>query len=79
MDYEWLINRLIDTEYVENGPELDKAECQKLLDKISEISGKCYTLIVNINIELREISYDYILDNNTKNEVLMQEWDNRYL
>jgi hypothetical protein len=28
---------------------------------------------------LREISYDYILDNNTKNEVLMQEWDNRYL
>lgn len=79
MDYEWLINRLIDTEYVENGPELDKAECQKLLDKISEISGKYYTLIVNVNIDLREISYDYILDNNTKNEVLMQEWDNRYL
>lgn len=79
MDYEWLVEKLIETEYVEDGPELDKLESERLLKLISEKTGKTHMLIININIDLHEVNYDYILDNNDKNEVVIQEWDNRYL
>lgn len=36
-------------------------------------------LIVNINIEQDGIYYDYILDKNKVNKVIIEEWDNRYL
>lgn len=38
-----------------------------------------HMLIVNVNIDLHEINYDYVLDESDKNDVLIQEWDNRYL
>ena len=78
-DYEWLVDRLIDYEHVEEGPELEKQECQEILDLISEKTGKSYLLIVNINIEVDGIYYDYILDKNDTNKVIIEEWDNRYL
>lgn len=79
MDYEWMASKLVDNEYLEDGPELEKAECEQLLKLISKKTGKTHMLIVNVNIDLHEISYDYILDDNAKNEVVIQEWDNRYL
>ena len=68
-----MVGKLVDNEYLEDGPELEKAECEQLLKLISEKTGKTHMLIVNVNIDLHEISYDYILDNNAKNEVVIQE------
>ena len=79
MYYEWLISRLINNKHLEDGPKLDKLECKQILKHITEKTGKTYILIVNVNIDLHEINYDYILDESTKNDVLIQEWDNRYL
>lgn len=78
-DHEWLANRLISNEHVEDGPELDKVECQKVLDLICEKTGESYDLIVNINIETDGIFYDYILDRGGTKKVFVEEWDNRYL
>ena len=79
MGYEWLATKLLRDEHVENGPELDKAECQALLDLISRESNETYMLIVNINIETDGIYYDYLLDKDKANKVVFSEWDNRYL
>ena len=79
MDYEWIISKLINNKHLEGGPKLDKLECRQLLKCISEKTGKTHLLIVNVNIDLHEINYDYILDESDKNDVLIQEWDNRYL
>ena len=79
MDFEWMANRLINNEYAEDMPELDKEECEKLLKLISEKTGKTHMLIVNVNIETTGICYDYLLDDNDTNTVLINEWDNRYL
>ena len=54
MDCEWMADRLVNNNHLEDGPKLD-------------------------NIDLHEINYDYILDDSAKNDVLIQEWDNRYL
>ena len=79
MYYEWIISRLINNKHLEDGPKFDKLECKQLLKCISEKTGKTHILIVNVNIDLHEINYDYILDDSDKNDVLIQEWDNRYL
>ena len=79
MDYEWVVDKLVNNNNLEDGPKLDKLECEKLLKHISEKTGKTHLLIVNVNIDLHEINYDYILDDSAKNDVLIQEWDNRYL
>ena len=79
MDYKWVIDKLVNNKYLEDGPKLDKLECKQLLKCISEKTGKTHILIVNVNIDLHEINYDYILDDSDKNDVLIQEWDNRYL
>jgi hypothetical protein len=34
---------------------------------------------VNVNIDFDGICYDYVLDSNDTNKVLINEWDNRYL
>ena len=68
-----MASKLVDNEYLEDGPELEKAECEQLLKLISKKTGKTHMLIVNVNIDLHEISYDYILDDNAKNEVVIQE------
>jgi len=78
-DLEWLAARLLQEEHVENGPELEKSDCRKVLDLISSKTGNTYMLIVNINIEQDGIYYDYILDKNKVNKVIIEEWDNRYL
>ena len=79
MDYEWIISKLINNKHLEDGPKLDKLECKQILKHITDKTGKMYILIVNVNIDLHEINYDYILDESDKNDVLIQEWDNRYL
>ena len=79
MDYEWMVDKLVNNNHLEDGQKLDKLECKQLLKHISEKTGKTHLLIVNVNIDLHEINYDYILDNSAKNDVLIQEWDNRYL
>ena len=79
MDYDWLIEKLLRDGYAEDGPELDKLECQAVLEKISEKACKTYMLIVNINIEQNGFFYDYILDEDKENKVRIEEWDNRYL
>ena len=79
MNYEWIVSKLINSGHLEDGPVLDKSECKQILKYISEKTGKTYMLIANVNIDLHEINYDYILDANDKNDVLIQEWDNRYL
>lgn len=79
MDYEWLANRLIDNEYAEDMPELDKETCEELLQYIFEKTGKAHMLIVNVNIDFDGVCYDYVLDSNDTNKVLINEWDNRYL
>lgn len=78
-EYEWLVNRLIIHEHVEDGPELEKAECQQVLDAICEKTGGNWDLIVNINIETNGIFYDYFLDEKGTKKVFVEEWDNRYL
>lgn len=77
--YEWLAGRLVDYEHVEDGPELDKAECQKVLDLINKKTEKNFDLIVNINIELSGVCYDYIIDSSGSGKLFIEEWDNRYL
>ena len=80
MENEWLINRLINDEYVEDGPVMEKQEAQTVLKMISEKTGKTYILIININIDFDGITYDYVLDADANSsKVLIQEWDNRYL
>ena len=79
MDFEWLASKLLRDEHVEDGPELDKAECQKLLDYIAKQSTEPHLLIVNVNIETDGIYYDYLLDKDKENKVVISEWDNRYL
>lgn len=79
MYYEWMVDKLVNNKHLEGGPKLDKLECKKLLNHISEKTSKTHLLIVNVNIDLHEINYDYILDESDKNDVLIQEWDNRYL
>ena len=74
-----MVDELVNNNHLEGGPKLDKLECKQLLKHISEKTGKTHLLIVNVNIDLREINYDYILDDSAKNDVLIQEWDNRYL
>ena len=79
MDYKWVIDKLVNNKHLEDGPKFDKLECKQLLKCISEKTGKTHILIVNVNIDLHEINYDYILEDSDKNDVLIQEWDNRYL
>ena len=79
MDYKWVVDKLVNNKHLEDGPKFDKLECKQLLKCISEKTGKKHILIVNVNIDLHEINYDYILDDSDKNDVLIQEWDNRYL
>ena len=79
MDYKWVIDKLVNNKHLEDGPKFDKLECKQLLKCISEKTGKTHILIVNVNIDLHEINYYYILDDSDKNDVLIQEWDNRYL
>ena len=79
MDYKWVIDKLVNNKHLEDGPKFDKLECKQLLKCISEKTGKTHILIVNVNIDLHEINYDYILDDSDKNDVLIQEWDNSYL
>ena len=74
-----MIDKLVNNKHLEDGPKFDKLECKQLLKCISEKTGKTHILIVNVNIDLHEINYDYILDDSDKNDVLIQEWDNRYL
>ena len=78
-DYEWLADQLMRSEFVENGPQLEKGECQKLLDSILESTGKTYMLIVNVNIERSGVYYDYVLAPDSECGVHIEEWDNRYL
>ena len=79
MDYKWVVDKLVNNKHLEDGPKFDKLECKQLLKCISEKTGKTHLLIVNVNIDLHEINYDYILDDSNKNDVLIQEWDNRSL
>ena len=74
-----MVDKLVNNKHLEDGPKFDKLECKQLLKCISEKTGKTHILIVNVNIDLHEINYDYILDDSDKNDVLIQEWDNRYL
>lgn len=74
-----MVDKLVNNKHLEGGPKLDKLECKRILKCISEKTGKTHLLIVNVNIDLHEINYDYILDDSDKNDVLIQEWDNRYL
>ena len=74
-----MIDKLVNNKHLEDGPKFDKLECKQLLKCISEKTGKTHILIVNVNIDLHEINYDYILDESDKNDVLIQEWGNRYL
>ena len=79
MDLEWIVNRLINNEYAEDMPELSKDDYEKLLRLISSKTGKTHMLIINVNIDSDNTTYDYVLDNNDINKVLINEWDNRYL
>ena len=79
MDYDWLADQLIKLEYLEDGPELGKDECEKVLDAIISKIGGTYMLIVNVNIEKNGVYYDYLLNKSDKNKVCIEEWDNRYL
>jgi hypothetical protein len=54
-------------------PELDKDECEKILAMIFEKTGKAHMLIVNVNIDFDGICYDYVLDSNDTNKVLINE------
>ena len=72
MDYEWMVDRLVNNNHLEDGLKLDKLECKQILKHISEKTGKTHLLIVNVNIDLPEINYDYILDDSAKNDVLIQ-------
>ena len=74
-----MVDRLVNNNHLEDSLKLDKLECKQLLKHISEKTSKTHLLIVNVNIDLHEINYDYILDKSDKNDVLIQEWDNRYL
>ena len=78
-DLEWLVDKLLREEYVEDGPELEKDEQQQLLDLIAQSTDEPHMLIININIESDGIYYDYLLDKNNENTIVVQEWDNRYL
>ena len=73
MDYKWVVDKLVNNKHLEDGPKFDKLECKQLLKCISEKTGKTHILIVNVNIDLHEINYDYILDDSDKNDVLIQE------
>jgi len=79
VDFEWLVSKLIKDEYVEDGPELEKEEQQHLMDLIAKQTDNPHMLIINVNIESDGIYYDYLLDKNDVNKVVVQEWDNRYL
>lgn len=68
-----MASKLLRDEHIEDGPELDKAECNKLLDEISKQSNETYMLIVNINIEMDGIYYDYLLDKNKESKVVISE------
>ena len=68
-----MIDKLVNNKHLEDGPKFDKLECKQLLKCISEKTGKTHILIVNVNIDLHEINYDYILDESDKNDVLIQE------
>ena len=74
-----MVDKLVSNNHLEDGPTHDKLKCKQLLKHISEKTGNTHLLIVNVNIDLYEINYDYILDDSAKNDVLIQEWDNRYL
>ena len=74
-----MVDKLVNNKHLEDGQKLDKLECKQILKHITEKTGKMHLLIVNVNIDPHEINYDYILDDSSKNDVLIQEWDNRYL
>ena len=74
-----MVDKLVNNKHLEDGQKLDKLECKQILKHITEKTGKMHLLIVNVNIDLHEINYDYILDDSSKNDVLIQEWDNRCL
>lgn len=74
-----MADQLVKAEYLEDGPQLEADECQKVLEAASALGGKTYMLIVNINIERGGVYYDYMLSESEKNEVHIEEWDNRYL
>lgn len=68
-----MVDRLVNNNHLEDGSKLDKLECKQILKHISEKTDKTHLLIVNINIDLHEINYDYILDDSDKDNVLIQE------
>jgi len=80
-ELKWLVDGLIRNERVEDGPELEKPECQQILNAVVKKLGCACELIVNINIERNGIFYDYLIDheNIKESRVLIEEWDNRYL
>jgi len=74
--FDWLIDRLINDEYVEDIEHLTEEEAKEVLAIISSRTGKTYTLIIHINNEVDGVYYDAVLDTDTKNSVLFEEWDN---
>lgn len=76
--FEDMAKVLIRDTYYEDGPNLEKPERMKLLELITAKTGKNHTLIVHVNIEPEAIYYDYALDDANENDVLVEEWDNRF-
>jgi len=74
--FDWLVDRLIEDEYVEDIGPMSAEEAEELLKLISAKTNKTYTLIIHVNTEVDGIYYDAVLDTDTKNSVLFEEWDN---
>ena len=71
--FEQIAEVLIRDTYYDDGPDLDKLERVKLLDLITEKTGKQHLLIVHVNIEPNAIYYDYVLDDADENSVDVEE------
>ena len=76
-DILWYANTLLEDEWIDDVGYLEKEECEEILAKLTELTGKSHMLIVHCNIELEDTYYDLALDDNDKNVVVYEEWDNR--
>ena len=73
--FDWLVDRLIEDEYVEDIGPLSEEEAKEVVELISGKTGKTYTLIIHVNNEEDGVFYDAVLDTDNENSVLFEEWD----
>lgn len=71
--FEQMAEILIRDTYFDDGPNLDKLERTKLLELITEKTGKQHLLIIHVNIEPDNIYYDYVLDDADENSIDVEE------